>query len=269
MNENIKQELLKNTRMICKDKGGIQNISEFNEFGLETYFKNMKNNFEIIKKYNERGQLIHRKDSDGFQLWIEYDELGREIYNKKEVDHDSWIKFNGVHSNSETLYEELNGFEKRFTYNGQGLLIHSISTNGKECRYKYNERGQEISKECSDGYSYYNEYDEKGRKIAYIVTKDNKSEKTIFVYNDKDLLIKSINNYETIYKYNEKGLLVSFSNPKGSVEIKYDERDREVYRKNSGSYDTENFYEYDDKDRLIHYKSSNNDETWYEYEYIK
>ena len=271
MDENINQELLKNTRVLYKNSNTGSFIAEYNEFGLETYYKVINNGFESIKKYNENGQLVYRKDSDGFQIWVEYDEKGREIYNRKEIDHKSWVKFNGNHPNTEYEYRKMNGFEERFTYNEQGLLSYSKTTNGLEKWYKYNEKGLLISETHSDGYCHHIEYDERGRNISSIISRVDKSEKVIFIYNDKDLMIESIDeNGKTIYEYDEKGLLILVRYPDGyTTKSNYDEKGREIYRGIFGEYILEIWYEYDEKDRLIHRKDSDGFESWYEYEEIK
>lgn len=65
-------------------------------------------------KYNEAGQEIYSKDSEGYEKWTEYDELG-------------------LLSNIKTS----TGFEEYWEYNDAGQIIYSKDSEGYEKQYIY------------------------------------------------------------------------------------------------------------------------------------
>jgi len=58
-----------------------------------------------IKEYDDNGNCIHYRDSDGYEYWREYDDNGRYIY-----------------------YKDSKGFEKRNEYDENGKLVKKTVT---------------------------------------------------------------------------------------------------------------------------------------------
>ena len=67
-----------------------------------------------ISEYDSNENLIHFKDSDGYEYWKEYDSNGNSIH-----------------------FKNSNSYEKWYEYNSNGNLIHSKDSNGKEEWYEY------------------------------------------------------------------------------------------------------------------------------------
>ena len=44
--------------------------------------------------YDTNGNLIHRKDSDGFEEWYEYNTNGNKIHYKNSDGFETWCKYN-------------------------------------------------------------------------------------------------------------------------------------------------------------------------------
>ena len=42
-------------------------------------------------EYNKRGQLVHKKSSDGKETWYEYDERGNKVYEKNNGKETYWL----------------------------------------------------------------------------------------------------------------------------------------------------------------------------------
>ena len=67
-----------------------------------------------ISEYDNNGNLIHYKNSNGYEYWKEYDSNGNSIH-----------------------FKNSNSYEKWYEYNSNGNLIHSKDSNGKEEWYEY------------------------------------------------------------------------------------------------------------------------------------
>jgi YD repeat-containing protein len=65
-----------------------------------------------IKKYDEKGNLIHSRDSDGFEWWSEYDEKGNVIHSRNSDGYELWRE-----------------------YDAKGNVIHSRTSDGVEEKY--------------------------------------------------------------------------------------------------------------------------------------
>ena len=46
-----------------------------------------------IKEYDEKGNLIHYRDSDGYEYWREYDKNGNEILIRNSDGYDYWSEY--------------------------------------------------------------------------------------------------------------------------------------------------------------------------------
>ena len=48
---------------------------------------------KVIKEYDDRGNIIHYKDTDGDEYWREYDENNNLVHYKSFVGYEYWWKF--------------------------------------------------------------------------------------------------------------------------------------------------------------------------------
>ena len=67
-----------------------------------------------ISEYDNNGNLIHFKDSDGYESWKEYDRNGNKIHSK-----------------------DSDGKEKWYEYDGNGNRIHYKDSSGEEYWHEY------------------------------------------------------------------------------------------------------------------------------------
>ena len=88
---------------------------------------------DIIREYENNGNLVYVKDSGGYESWHERDANGNFIYNKfchlGSVIHEEWWKYDGqsrcVH------YKNSKGNEEWWEYDVSGKLVYYK----KEMRY--------------------------------------------------------------------------------------------------------------------------------------
>ena len=113
------------------------------------YFRWLNGNLKSKLKYDKKGNLIHFKDSNGYEYWNEYDENGNIIY----------------HKNSD-------GFEEWNEYDENGNCIYSKKYNGYEEWFKYDENGNIIHYKTSDGFEYNQEFIHDENNVLCCIIKD-------------------------------------------------------------------------------------------------
>ena len=63
-----------------------------------------------VINYDERGNEIHRKFSDGYEWWSEYDERGNEVHRKYSYGREEWHEIeydeNGIKRTVLSFYEK-------------------------------------------------------------------------------------------------------------------------------------------------------------------
>ena len=45
---------------------------------------------KVIRKFNKQGNMIHYKNSDGYERWWEYDDNGKLIHYKNSNGYEEW-----------------------------------------------------------------------------------------------------------------------------------------------------------------------------------
>ena len=88
-----------------------------------------------ISEYDNNENLIHFKDSDGYEYWKEYDSNGNEIHSKYSNGEEYWYEYdrngNKIHS------KDSDGYEEWYEYDGNGNEIHSKDSSGEEYWHEY------------------------------------------------------------------------------------------------------------------------------------
>jgi antibiotic biosynthesis monooxygenase (ABM) superfamily enzyme len=79
--------------------------------------------FIITKKYDDRRNLIHHKESDGYEYWQEFDEKNRVISFKSTRGVDCWYSYD---EKGYKYYKDSNGLE--FDYDDTGKVIRQKFT---------------------------------------------------------------------------------------------------------------------------------------------
>lgn len=194
----------------------------FNEFGgvvTEEWYE-----------YDNNGNLVSQKSSQGYESNFKYDEMGK------------------------LIYENRDGSETTYVYDDKGNMISRKSGSHEAIwSYTYDEEGQVVAKIDDYGRHYFYEYDKKGN-MSY----------------SKMLRGEGVNPWEVVEQrlvYDENNnLLFHEHNPYHKVYYEYDERENLVYLKHSYGGDFEVWYEYNDKGQLMYERNSSDKEVWYQYD---
>ena len=104
------------------------NNAEFDENGNLIHSKN-SNGFEKWNTFDEKNNLIHFKNSNGFEYWNTFDENGNLIHSKDSMGDEYWNTFD---ENSNLIhYKDFKG-EYWNTFNENNNLIHYKNSMGDE-----------------------------------------------------------------------------------------------------------------------------------------
>ena len=240
-------------------------------------------------EYDEKGRLLHRKDSDGEEEVYEYeadgtatcideqgdiykfDQDGNMIYHKGEG-FEKWAEYNvfgkAVHY-KEQFEDEI--FEEWGEYNEAGELIHLWGSDGDDRRWTYDAAGRLLRYEDSSGKVTVNEYRAGGsleRSFGY-----NQWRKWRTLYNEKGQPVHSWDSdgNEDYYEYNELGketYHASFSRKECRKE--YDEAGNMIHLKETRNsrygQGYEEWREYDSSGNVVHKKDNTGFEEWTEYD---
>ena len=173
--------------------------------------------------YDENNNIIHSKDSDGFEYWNEYDKNNNLIHHKNSDGYEYWYEYD--ENNNEIHYKDSDGFEYYKEYDENNNCIH----------YK-----------DSDGYEYWYEYDENNNEIhcSYINSENNKTEYEVFKKYNKDNLVVYI---EIIY-YNKDNEIIKclYDYDKNGNIIYY--RENNIITNKLDEY----YYSYDENNNIIY-----------------
>lgn len=97
-------------------------------------------NYPLFTK-DSKGNVVYRKDSDGYESWCEYDENNNEIHYKNSNGTEYWREYD---ENNNVIYaRSSNGVEYWCEYDENSNRIHYKNSNGVE--YWYDSEGNRIS----------------------------------------------------------------------------------------------------------------------------
>jgi YD repeat-containing protein len=118
-------------------------------------------NIEPIYEYDTNGNMIHYKNSNGYEVWYERDTNGNPIHYRDSNGVEGWYERdtngNPIH------YRDSNGVEGWYEYDTNGKCIHYRNSFGLECWYEYDSKGNQIHYRNSEGVEYW--YDSDGNRI--------------------------------------------------------------------------------------------------------
>ena len=104
---------------------------------------------EVIYEYDSNRNVIHFKDSHGFEKWYEYDSNGNETHSKSSGGYETWHEYDS--NGNETLYRNSMGFVNRMDYDEANNKVHSKNSDDYEKWYEYDSGGNLIHFNDSDG----------------------------------------------------------------------------------------------------------------------
>ena len=99
---------------------------KFDNRGNLLYMK-FSNGFESWSEYDERNNCIHYKHSTGFETWNKYDEKNNCVYRKYADGYECWKKYDA--RNKCIHFKDSTGFEVWNEYNESGELINHKDSN--------------------------------------------------------------------------------------------------------------------------------------------
>jgi len=111
---------------------------------LAKFKKELKNS-----KFDKKNNLIHSKDSNGYERWKEYDKKNNLIHYKHSNGREEWNKYDK--NNNLIYYKHSNGVEYWNEYDKNNNLIHFKDSNGYEEWNKYDKKNNKIHYKDSNG----------------------------------------------------------------------------------------------------------------------
>ncbi len=207
---------------------------EYDQNGNEIHYKD-SNGTERWNEYDQNGKLIHYKDSNGTERWWEYDQNGNEIHFKDsegyDVNGDCYYRFpdkcEDCDKNTKNLprtEKDHKGRIKEFDKDGHMIYYYDPEENF-ESWVEYNEFGKVSHYKNTLGLEWWKDYDKNGNLLNYY----NTSNGTKKCFNIKLSEIETDDSKEDIKEYYDNGLL--------------------KYHKDFNGY--EYFYEYNEEGILI------------------
>ena len=147
--EYIKLELKRRFDAKEKLKKHREKITKEYKNGKLIHYKDK--NGEAWYDYNKKEELIHSKNTDGFEKWIKYEKQGYEVHhNNNGVEN--WFKFDKY--NNMIHHKNNLGSEKWCKYNKKGKLIHYKDNHNYEYWYEY-KNGKQTKELALIGKTYY------------------------------------------------------------------------------------------------------------------
>ena len=121
--------------------------------------------FEIpIVEYDSNNNLIHYKDSYGYEYWNGYDSNNNLIHYKTSYGYEEWKEWD---SNNLIHHKDSSGSEYWNEYNSNNNLIHHKNSDGYEEWKEYDSNNNLIHYKNSSGVEYWKEYDSNNNLIHY------------------------------------------------------------------------------------------------------
>lgn len=156
-----------------------------------------------LREYDDKGHVIHVKEvwlkgfgedkkSGAFEEWREYDEKGNCIYCKDSNGHERWNKYD--EKGNKIFSESVNGTKEWYEYDDNGNMIHSKDSDGYEIRKEYDEKGNCIHFRNSDLFEQWHEFNEDGNEIHFKSISGGDIVEFRIEYDDKGNKVRKIMN---------------------------------------------------------------------------
>ena len=149
-------------------------------------------------EYDKNGNEIHYKNSRGFEYWVEYDSNGNKVHMKYSIGSEFWSEYDTNGNKTHSI--DSDGNESWYEYDANGNKTHSIDSDGNESWYEYDANGNEIHYRNSTGDESWTEYDA-NNNIIY--NKDSDGDEIWYQYDfsGNKKRTKTSNGYESWYEY--------------------------------------------------------------------
>jgi len=88
----------------------------------------LRGNMQVITEYDENNNLIHYRDTDGYEWWSEYDENNNEIHTQNSNGYEVWREYDK--NNNMIHYRDSEGYEYWREYDENNNEIHFRTSTG-------------------------------------------------------------------------------------------------------------------------------------------
>lgn len=192
----------------------FKSIEKYDENGQLITLEQIDNDkvYEVKYEYDNNGNIIHKKENTGFEIWNNYDDENHIIYSKDNKNIETWYEYDAKNKNLLHKQDSQNN-QTWYEYDFFDNLIHIKESSGNKYWYKYDENGNKLSAYCNSGIETTYEYDKNGFLI-YEKEEGNDGEKINewwYAYTKNGKLSKRmIRRYipTDLYEYDKKGNLI-------------------------------------------------------------
>lgn len=115
------------------DNDGNEVWAIFNEFGKCILRADTATNLIVSCQYDENNNLIHSKDSSGFEEWFEYDHDGFLNHVKNNFNYESWSKYDDENKTLTTIENGKIVTVVKFNEKGNEIWSKYCVVDGDEC----------------------------------------------------------------------------------------------------------------------------------------
>jgi hypothetical protein len=145
--------------------------------------------YVIHNEYDENGNEIYKKFTDGYWIKRQYNSDNKLIYSYCADSDGNWHKYEyDFKKNKSVYYKDSIGFWVKIQYDANDNIIYYESSKGGWVKAEWDSLGRETYYESSSGYVLETKYDDNGNPIYYerLVSTHKKSDTFI------DRIIKKI-----------------------------------------------------------------------------
>lgn len=89
-------------------------VKKYGKEGAFLHYKNFIDENECWNDYDNKGNCIHTKDSEGYEQWIDHDDNGNVIHIKDSEGCEEWWKYDK--NGNCTHYKHSDGLEYTYEY---------------------------------------------------------------------------------------------------------------------------------------------------------
>ena len=212
---------------------------------------------ETFSSYNSKGMRTYYRNSNGIEFKFSYDSENRCIYTACSQGYEKWNEYDGynlIHSRyryttklwyqydiTNGMTENITDYEEWFTYDNRNNLIHYKDSKGIIKSYEYDVFNNVTMKNIN-----------------------GKIERIIWEYNKDNKLVYSASSNGTVCEYCSFGIECERKYGTIIIQNTYDEFGHVIHTEDISGNSID--YKYDEKGNLIHAIHSDGTEEWYEYD---
>lgn len=262
-----------------------KSIIEQDSNGNYTHFKS--DDYECWREFDERGNLIHYRNTNGKERYYEYDERNNLLTSRFNTGYVANYEYdeknNIIHFHTNRGIESFNNYDEKdnliyhcciddgsitvdyYTYDSNGNKIfsrsnslHGLGVVTKECRYFYDRNNNLVYESDSDGSVNHYFYNPLIKKTALLFSRDDVYEDVIIERDSNDNIVHiGISVFDCWCDYDERNQLIRYRNTLGyDYSYSYDDRGNCILLQYANvvpyASDTQDICEYDENNRVTY-----------------